>query len=84
MSLPTRYSPMLESELPAVLKALRSNNIDVVAVHHHMTGVVPMVVFLHYFGAGQADTLARAVRAAVDQLGPKASAAHAPASVVRR
>lgn len=34
-----------------------------------MTGVKPMIVFLHYFGRGPADKLARGVRAAVDQLG---------------
>lgn len=62
---------MLESELPAVLRALRANNIDIVAIHHHMTGVTPMVVFLHYFGTGPADALARAVRAAVDQVGKR-------------
>ena len=62
---------MLESELPRVLKALRANNIDVVAIHHHMTDVKPMVVFLHYFGTGPAETLAKAVRAAVDQLGTR-------------
>ena len=61
---------MLESELPKVLCSLRANNIDVVAIHHHMTDVKPMVVFLHYFGTGPAETLAKAVRAAVDQLGP--------------
>ena len=60
---------MLESELPQVLKTLRTSNIDVVAIHHHMTDVTPMVVFLHYFGIGPAETLAKAVRAAVDQLG---------------
>jgi hypothetical protein len=62
---------MLESELPAVLRVLRANNIDIVAIHHHMTGVTPMVVFLHYFGTGPAETLARAVRAAVDELGKR-------------
>jgi len=61
---------MLESELPRVLTTLRTNNIDVVAIHHHMTDVKPMVVFLHYFGTGPAETLAKAVRAAVVQLGP--------------
>ena len=60
---------MLEPELTPVLKALRSNGIDIVAIHHHMTGVKPMVVFLHYFGRGPSDKLARGVRAAVDQLG---------------
>ena len=66
---------MLEHELTPVLKALRSNGINVVAIHHHMTDVEPVVIFLHYFGTGSAATLARGVRAAVAQLG-MAPAAH--------
>ena len=66
---------MLEHELTPVLKALRSNGLNVVAIHHHMTEVQPVVVFLHYFGTGPAATLAKGVRAAVAQLG-MASAAH--------
>src|SRR6185295_9248419 len=66
---------MLEPEVTPVLKALRSNGIDVVAIHHHMTDVKPMVVFLHYFGRGPAETLARGVRAALDQLGKPAKVA---------
>lgn len=60
---------MLEHEVTPVLKALRSNGIDVVAIHHHMTDVKPVVIFLHYFGSGPAEKLATAVRAAVAQLG---------------
>ena len=60
---------MRESELPRVLAVLRSNNIDVVAIHHHTTDVDPIVVFLHYYGTGPADTLAKAVRAAVRSAG---------------
>lgn len=60
---------MLEHEVTPVLKALRSNGIDIVAIHHHMTGTQPMVVFLHYLGSGPAGRLARGVRAALDQLG---------------
>jgi hypothetical protein len=67
---------MLEHELQPVLNALRANGIGVVAIHHHMTGVEPMVVFLHYFGSGPAAKLAAGVRAAVAQLG-MAPAAHA-------
>jgi hypothetical protein len=66
---------MLEPEVTPVLKALRAHGIDVVAIHHHMTGVQPMVVFLHYFGRGPADALARGVRSAVDLLGKPARAA---------
>ena len=60
---------MLEHELTPVLKALRAHGLDVVAIHHHMTGVQPMVVFLHYYGTGPASKLAEGVRAALGQLG---------------
>jgi hypothetical protein len=60
---------MLESEVTPVLKALRSNGIDVVAIHHHMLGTRRTVIFLHYWGKGPAQNLATGVRAALDQLG---------------
>jgi hypothetical protein len=60
---------MLEQEVTPVLKALRASGINVVAIHHHMTEVKPAVFFLHYYGTGQASTLAQGVRAAVDVLG---------------
>jgi hypothetical protein len=60
---------MLAHEVTPVLKALRANGIDVVALHHHMTGGEPMVFFVHYYGSGPAATLAAAVRQAVDLLG---------------
>jgi len=49
--------------------ALRQNGIDIVAVHHHMTGTSPTIYFLHYWGTGSVDTLAGAFKAALDQLG---------------
>ena len=60
---------MLENEVTPVLKALRANGISIVAIHHHMTGVQPMVVFLHYYGTGPAEKLATGVRAALAELG---------------
>jgi hypothetical protein len=60
---------MLEQEVQPVLKALRANGIDVVAIHHHMLGTTPDVFFLHYWGRGPAQKLAAGVRAAVDQTG---------------
>jgi len=67
---------MVESEVNPVLKALRSNGIDVVAMHHHMIGTQPTIIFLHYWGKGDAQKLARGVRAAVDVLGKGQSASH--------
>jgi hypothetical protein len=60
---------MLDGEVTPVLKALRANGIDVVAIHQHMVGTQPNVIFLHYWGKGPAQKLATGVRAAVDQLG---------------
>jgi len=60
---------MLASEVNPVLKALRSNGINVVAIHHHMTGGSPTVYFLHYYGTGGAAKLATGVKAAIGQLG---------------
>jgi hypothetical protein len=60
---------MLENEITPVLRALRKNGIDVVAIHHHMTEEKPMVIFLHYWGRGSAEKLATAVKDAFDQLG---------------
>jgi hypothetical protein len=54
-----------------VLTALRANGLNIVAIHHHMTGVSPTVVFLHYFGSGPAAKLAQGVRAAIDVTGKK-------------
>ena len=59
---------MLEHEVTPVLKALRANGIQVVAIHHHMTGVKPAVIFLHYYGTGPAAKLAQGVRSAIDRL----------------
>ena len=62
---------MLEPEVTPVLKALRANGLNAVALHHHMTGVSPTVIFVHYYGTGPAATLARGVRAALDVLGKR-------------
>jgi len=60
---------MLESEVTPVFKALRTNGLQVVAIHHHMTNERPMIIFLHYWGTGPAETLAAGFKAAVDELG---------------
>ena len=62
---------MLDSEVTPVLKALRANGIEVVAIHHHMTATQPAVIFLHYWGKGPAEKLATGVKAAVQRLGSK-------------
>jgi hypothetical protein len=58
---------MTESELQPVLKALRHADIQIVAIHQHMTGEEPRILFLHYWGIGRAEDLARGLREALDQ-----------------
>lgn len=55
-----------EDELQPVLKSLRASGIHVVAIHHHMVGETPRILFLHYWGRGQAAALAAQVKKAVD------------------
>jgi uncharacterized protein DUF1259 len=68
---------MLAGEMTPVLKALRQNGLDVVAIHHHMTDTNPTIFFLHYWGTGPADKLATGFKAALDQLGKGKSTATA-------
>src|SRR6267142_113740 len=60
---------MLANEVQPVLKALRKNGIDVVAIHHHMTSTQPTIYFLHYWGTGPVDKLATGFKAAVSETG---------------
>ncbi|MDB5003862.1 MAG: hypothetical protein JWQ34_2087 [Mucilaginibacter sp.] len=60
---------MLQSEVNTVIKILRAHNLEVVAVHNHMLGDEPHMIFLHYYGRGNAATLAQGFRAALDVLG---------------
>lgn len=60
---------MLGSEVTPVLKALRRNGLDVVAIHHHMIDTQPTIYFLHYWGTGPVDRLASGFKAALDELG---------------
>ena len=57
---------MTEQELQGVLKALRGAHIDIVAIHNHMTGESPRIMFLHFWGVGSTSDLAKGIKAALD------------------
>jgi len=67
---------MVAGEVTPVLKALRKNGLDVVAIHHHMTDTSPTVFFLHYWGTGPAEKLATSFKAALAELGKTAAVKH--------
>jgi hypothetical protein len=57
---------MREAELQNVLKTLRGAGINVVAIHQHMVGEEPQIMFLHFWGVASANDLAKGLRAALD------------------
>ena len=64
---------MHENELQAVLRSMRKGGINVVAIHSHMSGEQPKILFMHYWGRGKAADLARSLRHALDAQGALAS-----------
>jgi len=60
---------MLEDEVAPVIKTLIETGIEVVAVHNHMVHEQPKIFFLHYWGIGNAEQLAKGLKAALDQTG---------------
>ena len=60
---------MLTDEVAPVIKTLVENGIEVVAVHNHMVHEEPKIFFLHYWGVGPVEKLAKALRIALDQKG---------------
>jgi Domain of Unknown Function (DUF1259) len=53
---------VLEDELQSVLKSLRTEGVNIVAIHQHMTHEQPRYLFLHYWGKGPASKLAESLR----------------------
>jgi Domain of Unknown Function (DUF1259) len=54
-------------EVNPVIRALRSNGIEVTAVHSHMLDEQPHLFFLHFWANDDAAKLARVLRAALDE-----------------
>jgi hypothetical protein len=55
-----------ESEFQAVLRSLRAGGINIVAIHSHMTGESPRLLFLHYWGRGTSLALATTLKRTLD------------------
>jgi len=64
---------MTENEVAPVIKILVENGIEIVAVHKHMVHEQTRIFFLHYWGVGNAEELAKGLRAALNQTGKKNS-----------
>jgi hypothetical protein len=58
---------MTAGEVDAVIRTLQQNGIEVVSLHNHLLDEQPRLVFMHFWAQGDAVTLARGLRAALDQ-----------------
>jgi Domain of Unknown Function (DUF1259) len=58
---------LTDTEVNPVLKTLRSNGIDVTALHSHMLIENPRLFFMHFWANDDAIKLAKGVRAALDK-----------------
>jgi hypothetical protein len=57
---------MTENELQPVLRTMRGEGINIVAIHQHMSHEQPRYLFLHYWGKGKAADLAKSLRRVLD------------------
>jgi uncharacterized protein DUF1259 len=55
------------SEVNPVIRALREHGIEVTAVHSHMLDEQPRLFFMHFWAKGDAERLAKGLRAALEQ-----------------
>lgn len=56
---------LLEDELTPVMDKLRSSGFEITAVHNHLLGETPHVLYMHYMGHGPAAQLAASLKAAL-------------------
>src|SRR5262249_5020004 len=56
---------LLESELDPVIGELSANGFEILAIHNHLAGETPHVLYLHFHGHGDAATLAKTLKAAL-------------------
>ena len=55
------------NEVMPMVRTLRSNGIDVTAMHSHMLTEQPRLIFMHYWAVDDAVKLARSLRAGLDK-----------------
>ena len=57
---------LADKEVNPVIRALRSNGIEVTALHSHMLDEQPRMFFMHFWANDDAKKLAKGIRAALD------------------
>jgi hypothetical protein len=57
---------LLSDEVNPVVRALQAGGLDVLAIHNHLIGESPQVIYVHFGGHGPAEQVAKALRGALD------------------
>jgi hypothetical protein len=70
---------LLEDEVAPVMQELQSGGIEITALHNHLIGESPHVMYMHIHGMGNAASLGKAIHAAIGKTKtPDAGPAAAP------
>ena len=56
---------LIESEVEGVVGELQAGGLEVLAIHNHLIGETPRVLYVHFHGHGDATTVARTLKAAL-------------------
>ena len=57
---------LLEGEVTTVMASLQQNGVDQTALHNHLLGESPRVMYMHIHAIGNAERIAKAVRTALE------------------
>ncbi len=71
---------LLDSELNPVISGLQQHDFQITAVHNHLIGETPRVMYAHYWGRGNAVTLAEGLKDALSHSKTPIATAAAPAA----
>jgi hypothetical protein len=58
---------LLEAEVEPVVEELQAGGLEILAIHNHLNGETPRILYVHFHGHGDAAALARALKAALSK-----------------
>ncbi|WP_373233356.1 DUF1259 domain-containing protein [Cohnella sp.] len=58
---------LLDEEVNPVIDGLRQGGLDVSALHNHMIGEKPRILYVHFQGMGDVSQLAQTIKGAIEK-----------------
>src|SRR6185295_18505408 len=71
---------LTDAEINPVISALQQHGFEITALHNHLINESPSVMYLHFWGRGDATMLAQSVKDALSKTKTPMAAAPAPAA----